>query len=73
MSCVSGYALRLQCQLDKRIKFNGIARRSEPCQSIMSVVGGGVRPNQRTPGSAPVRGLKSQTSTSNKFATCTIP
>jgi len=50
---MSGYALRLQCQLDKHNKFNGIAHRPEPCQAIISSHrlgrgGGGVVRTERT-------------------------
>jgi len=47
---MSGYALRLQCQLDKHIKFNGIAHRPEPCHAIISSRQlAGVVQTQRTP------------------------
>ena len=47
---MSGYALCLQCQLDKHIKFNGIAHRPEPCHAIISSrqLAAGVVQTQRT-------------------------
>jgi len=54
MSYMSGYALRLQCQLDKDIKFNGL-HPSERCQALISSrrLGEGSSEPNEPPGSAP--------------------
>jgi len=53
MNCMLGYALRLQCQLDKYIKVNGIAHRPETCQAvILSRRLGGSSESNEPPGSA---------------------